>query len=177
MRKKKFGTIQTETKLENRRNIIKVLIDNKWHDYKEIKEQVKISNVTLSGHLSEMKALLDKRKDPSSKRLSAQYKLKPLYALTLARGLFTEIAWKEIEDRMLQTEDRKTSFKEVTESINAITDSHLLTVIESVAKNKDLREDEEIIYLFLETFVWESYKNLTWNFVQSIIKNYMKEEN
>lgn len=156
---------QARTKLENRQNILKVLADNQWHNYKEIREKADISNVTLSEHLRELKPLLDKQKDASSNRLSAQYKIKPLYALILAKRFIIEVAWKEIKEQCLKEKD----FKSALESINAVTNSLLATTLHALA-NKDLRDDPELIELLLETFVWESYETLTWKLFETCRK-------
>ena len=160
--------IQTATKLENRKNILKVLIDNQWHSYKEIREKANISNVTLSEHLKELNPLLDRKKDVSSNRLSALYKIKQLFALVLTSELTMGIAWKEIEENYLKGKDIKSAdWKSVLESINTITNS-FLTAILFIFANEDLRKDSELLYLLLETFVWENYKTLTLKFVKAI---------
>ena len=164
---KGMGKIQTTTKLENRKNILKVLIDNQWHSYKEIREKANISNVTLSEHLRELKPLIDKKKDVSSNRLSALYKIKPLFALILSKEIITEVAWKEMEEQFLKGQDFKSGLKSVLESINAITNKFLTATLYILA-NKDFRDDSEVIYLLLETFVWDSYKTLTWKFVEAV---------
>jgi len=165
--KKGMGRIQTTTRLKNRKNILRVLIDNQWHSYKEIGKKADISNVTLSDHLKELKPLLDKKKDATSKRLSALYKIKPLFALILSKEIITEIAWKEMEDQLLKGQDFESGLKSVLESINQIT-NEFLTASLYILANEDFREDSEVIYLVLETFVWETYKALTWKFVEAV---------
>ena len=162
--------LQARTKLENRQNILKVLIDGEWHNYKEIREKAEISNVTLSGHLRELRPLLDKRKDASSNRLSAQYKIKPLYAFVLAKGLVIEIAWKEIREQIHSEED----FAHALIKISEISNSLLLTALH-ILVNPDYRDDDEVIELLLETFVWESYKSLTWNWMKAL-REYANKE-
>jgi transcriptional antiterminator len=160
--------LQARTKLENRQLILRALIDNQWHNYKEIREKVSVTNKTLSEHLTELKPLLDKRKNASSNRLSAQYKIKPLYALILASELVTEIGWKEIREQFLKEND----FKILLEGINFIANS-LLTSTLYVLANEDFRDDSEVIKLLLETFVWENYKTLTWKFTETV-REYIK---
>jgi hypothetical protein len=161
---------QARTKLENRQNILKVLTDNQWHSYKEIYEKADISNVTLSEHLKELKPLLDKRKDASTNRRSRQYKIKPLFALILANGLVIDVAGKEIKQQIQSEKDFALALK----SINGITDS-LLTATLYILANENYRDDSEVIKLVLETFVWESYKSLTWKFVEAV-REYMNKE-
>jgi len=159
--------VQTATKLENRKNILKVLIDNQWHSYKEIREKANISNVTLSEHFKELKPLLDKKRDPSTNRLSRLYKIKPVFALVLASEFTVGIAWKEMEEKFLKGKDFESAdWKSVLENINIITNKLLLSMTYTFA-NEDLRKDSELLYLLLETFVWENYKTLTLKFMEA----------
>lgn len=158
-----MGKRQARTLIENRKNILKVLIDNDWHEYKEIRDRAKISNVTLSEHLRQLKPLLKRKEDKITYPHRVSYKINKWFAMELARGLTIGLAWKEIEERFLKTKD----FWVALEQINAINNVFLLTVLGGLKENKDLRGDPEIIHLLLETFVWESFESLTWNLMEA----------
>lgn len=172
--------LQTATKMENRINILKVLADNQWHGYKEIREKANISNVTLSEHLKELKPLLNKRRDPSASRLSAQYKIKQIFALALTSNLVTGIGWKEIEKQYLKGKDFKSvEWDSVVESINMIANQFLLHTPMICASEDFFADGEEknleLLELLLETFVWENYRILTWNLIKAMYYKLKKE--
>jgi hypothetical protein len=62
---------------------------------------------------------------------------------------------------------KEKDFKSALKSINAVTNSLLASTLYMLA-NKDLRNDSELCELLLETFVWESYKSLTWKFADAV---------
>jgi hypothetical protein len=163
---KGMGELQTRTKIKNTQAIVRVLIDKEWHRYKEIKEKTKLTSPTLSAHLKELKPLLDRKTDKTRYPPLVYYKINKIFALELARILTLKITWEEIKEEFLKTKD----LSSILEDINAITNEFLFDMIVGIKYNKKLREDREIIYLFLEMVVWESYRTLTWNLIDTTRK-------
>lgn len=168
---KGMGKTQANTRIENRVNILKVLIDEQWHRYKEIREKAKVSNVTLSAHLKELKLLLERKEDKKTYPTQVSYKITPLLKMELIHLVTLKTAWEEIEENYFRGKDLKSvDLTSVLECINALDNSLLVTMIDSLELNKELRENAELRRLFLETFVWESYKTLTWKLVEAYRK-------
>lgn len=166
-----MGKTQANTRIENRVNILKVLIDDQWHRYKEIREKAKVSNVTLSAHLKELKLLLERKEDKKTYPTQVSYKITPLLKIELMHIVTLKTAWKEIEENFFKETDLNSiDLTSILESIDAITNLLLVTMIKSLELNKEFRENSELRYLFLETFVWESYKTLTWKLVEAYRK-------
>ncbi len=172
---KGMGKIQANTKMENRRKIINLLSDYQPHEYKEIKEKTNISSVTLSQHLKELRPLLERKEDKSVYPHRVSYKVNQLFKLEIEREKTIEISWQEIKENFLQKKNLTyRDLLETVEGINAITNSFLALILDDLITSEDLKKDLEMVYLLLETFVWETYKDLTLRLFQEVRKNLME---
>jgi DNA-binding HxlR family transcriptional regulator len=170
-----MGKIQANTKMENRRKIINLLSDNQPHEYKEIKEKTNISGVTLSQHLKELKPLLERKEDKSAYPHRVSYKVNPIFKLELERQKTVETSWKEIRENFLQKDNlTNRDLLNALEGINGITNGLLAIILDDLIGSKDLKKDSEMVYLLLETFVWESYKDLTLRLFEEMQKKLME---
>lgn len=166
---KGMGKIQANTKMENRKNILKVLMDEQPHKFQEISEKAKISKVTLWEHLKALKLLLEKTEDTTTYPHQILYKANPILITEFKRSLTVETAWEEIKENYLMKE--KLTFRDLKtaiEDINVITNAFLEIILVDLLTSEDLRKNSEGIYLLLETFVWESYKELTLKLIEQL---------
>jgi DNA-binding MarR family transcriptional regulator len=169
-KKKGMGEYQKRKMLEvGLMPILKVLIDEKEHRYKEIKEKGKLNDFTLSKHLKRLNKLnfVTKRIDIKSGKypFPIYYKINPTFKLALHRYVAVEEAWKELEEKFLKDKDLWFAIG----AINTICNGIFLTMIGALKHNKDLR-DEEVNYLCLNLFVCETYETLMWRLLKASAK-------
>jgi DNA-binding HxlR family transcriptional regulator len=169
-KKKGMGEYQKRKMLEvGLMPILRVLIDEKEHRYKEIKEKGKLNDFTLSKHLNRLKNMrfVTRRIDTESGKYPppVYYKINPIFKLVLHRYVAVEVAWKELEENFLKTKDLWFAI----EAINTICNGLFLTMISALKHNKDFR-DEEVDYLWLKLFVCETYETLMWRLLKASAK-------
>jgi len=166
---KGMGKLQENTQMKNRKNILNVLIDEQRHKYKEIRETVKISNKTLSEHLRVLKPLLEREEDKKTYPHQVLYKANPILILEFKRNLAVETSWEEIKQQHLLKDNLTCrDLYSALEGINGITNAFLAIILDDLVTSKDLKKNPEMVYLLLETFVWENYKELTLKLVEQL---------
>ncbi len=159
---KGMGNLQTNKYREHTKNILKVLMDEQWHNSKEICKKVKISNVTLWKHLKELKPLLENTKNSSTYPHENLWKANSMLILMFKYLEAMETGWQEIKEKHFRKENLTLKdLKEVEEDFSALTNSFLDIVILDFLTSEDLQKDEELLGSLLEIFVWENYKVLT----------------
>ena len=164
---KGMGELRPSDLMDPKVSVFGVLKDKQWHSYKEIRQKTNLSNPALSKQLEQIKLLIEKKKDESSNRRSALYRINETFLQDLARKRYTTgLAWKGTEEQFIVTKDIWPALKQ----INATTNVFLLTTLEGLKQREDLRRDPETVHLLLETFVWEGYKTLTSKLIEASTK-------
>ena len=162
-RKKSRGTgeYQIGKRVKARKTLLRVLADQKWHQYSEIKQVTLLSSPTLSNHLKQLQKLkvLDKNIDTKSGKYPypVYYRLKAPVAM---KYIITEEFWEALNKDVFEKN------RNPMEALDLISEVFRALLIDSIKLLK--KEPLESTELFLEFFVWEPYRDLTWKFVQAI---------
>ena len=164
--KRGMGERQLHTANKARESILKILSDGEWHQYKEIGQKAKLSNVTLSKHLKEFKKGIEKKESEEDSRI-VYYRIKASY-LILARSFKGSLdEWRELRKTLFTTKNPLLVLKEIdkTNDLAIMLDLTLLK----------LTKDVNMLNLFLE-LTWERYKFLTAFLVQET-REFLEEIN
>jgi DNA-binding transcriptional ArsR family regulator len=164
-RKKKKGTgdYQIDKRVKARKTLLKVLADEKWHQYSEIKEITSLSAPTLANHFKQLKKLkvIEKRIDTKSGKYPYPvfYRLKPPFGTKFKTVILTDGLWQALNEESLQKTKNPI---ETLEIISGIFKAFLADVMISLKK-----EPIEFAEVSLELFVWEPYRVLMWKLIQA----------
>jgi hypothetical protein len=158
-----MGEYQESKKNATRRNIMNVLRDGEWHQYREIKAVAKTSGHTLSKHLKEIRWFLEKREGEQDFR-TTYYRASPLLMLVFKVVDETNRSWTDIKENFRLTKNPVTAL----EDIGAVAVASMLCCL-LLVKNLEV-PNVESMRLFFEAFVWEEFETLSWNLVKETVK-------
>jgi DNA-binding transcriptional ArsR family regulator len=175
---KGMGKYQIEKAQKSIMAILRVISDEKPHQYSELKEKTKLNSPTLTKHLkrlTEMKILKKKIDIESGKYpYPVYYSTNPAVAPIITVMLLTEHEMHEIEKIIL---DPKKTPLDVLDQINRKNNALLLSALKHYKENKDLPQD--FVDFVLEITVWHPYKVLTSHLIEEskkIVDNIDVEE-
>ena len=151
-----IGEYQTSLRIKNRMKILKLLKDGQWHRYSEIKEKTQLSPPIISSHLKELKEFIEKKEGEKDFRFTF-YRANPRLDLTFFEADLIDSALKDIENQFLKTKDLAFALK----MINAMSNVNMLIAFDNIKEQTFDINNPKFVQVFLETFVWESYKMLT----------------
>jgi hypothetical protein len=170
---------QEMKKMASRRFILAILRDGEWHPYSEFlatpkkeferthKKHFGLSAPVLSKHFKELKRFIEKKESETDARIVC-YRAKEPLKMLFKQSFLIEYSWKNIKEEFLKTKNPLSAM----EKINALA---TMNMMEAFRYFKDLNltidiYGSETVRLFLETFVWEAFKVLTWNLVKESMK-------
>jgi len=158
------------------------LLDGKWHQYKELLEQTKISKATLSKHLKNMQTeeKIDRLVDIESGAYPppVKYKTKedPEWLKFLAKQYQKmQSSVEEAKTALLKTSDPMDYFPIMNRSINV----NLLALVKGILDVKEGKLGEisnldEKVNLWVKLLLVSTFENFVWTFIQTLepsIKN------
>lgn len=146
--------------------ILRVLSDEKPHQYSELKEKTKLNSPTLSKHLKRLTKmkLLKRNIDLKSRKYPypVYYTVTPATLLQLKIIFIAEHEMHEIEK--IISDPKKTPL-DVLDQINMKNNALILWTLKQYKENKDV--PKEFINLVLEMAVWDPYMVLTSHLVEA----------
>jgi DNA-binding transcriptional ArsR family regulator len=159
-----MGNWQTEQKNANRLKVIGVLSDGQQHQFGEILEKTKLSRPILTIHLKELlrKGLVEKKEGEKDSRTTF-YKATPTLMSGVYQTMLTAASCSDIKREFSKTRD----LSKALEMVDGSSDMNLLTAFANFkTQNLDF-SDRDVVRSYLDIFVWEPYKILTWNLVET----------
>jgi len=153
---KGIGEYQTTQRIQNRMKILNILKDGEWHRYSEIKEKVQLSSPILADHLKELKHFIERKAGEEDYRFTF-YKANPTLQSNFFEAELIHASLKDLEADFSKTKDLASAL----ELINAMSNANMILAFSSIKAQIFDVNNPELVKIFLETFVWESYKILT----------------
>jgi DNA-binding transcriptional ArsR family regulator len=139
--------------------ILKILADQKPHQYSELKETTKLNSPTLTKHLKRLKdkRVITKYVDTTSGKYPypVYYSANPAIMPMLTITLTLEKEMLEIEEIIL---DPKKDPIDVLDQLNVKNNTFVLLALEQYKNDKHIQQD--VVEFFLELTIWYPYKIL-----------------
>ena len=162
---KGMGEWQSNTRIENRMKILEILGDGEYHQYNEIKERTQLSSPVLAKHLKGIKNWIEKKEGDDDSR-TKYYRANATLRSIMFNATLTKNAWTDVKKSFIETKDMALAIQQ----INTISNLNLLLALSSVQEKNINISDFEQVQLFVETFVWNTYKILTLGLIDLSIK-------
>lgn len=146
--------------------ILKVLSDEKWHQWKELLEKTKISSRTLVKHLSRLEKdkFIQSKREKTNMRL-VYYKAEPEVVTYTEAETSTEEISQQIEGTLLETKNPMAILRIINNANNFM----IMYMIKQLGVEKSFPKSK--LRFLMEFWVWESYRVLTWKLIEASWKH------
>jgi hypothetical protein len=141
-----------------RASLLRVLSDGNWHQAKDLKSETHISSRTIYKKLEQLKPFCDKETREEGKlKPTVYYRANPTLMRIIFQTKYSESAWQDIREQFLETKD----FAKALKTIDTLTHKTLIMAFLDIQNKTFNATNPEMLELFLESFVWNTYQQLT----------------
>jgi len=155
-----------EKTLKARAKILEVLFDGKWHQIKDLKVYTKVSPRTLYKHLNALEAFIETKEDATTYPYQVYHRASPTLLSLMIESKLIEATTNSIIADLSNTKDLALILK----FINMLTNSQILTVLETIKKSNLKFSDTEQISFLMRSFVLTHFEYLMAGLVKATSK-------